>query len=334
MRSDYHKLLEEAIRDSKALAVWREPEGTLRAIGPKKPETWNPGQSGNEGFVFAPFDTDIHPIWFLSEEEGRSVSFTSVVSFPKLSDKATYMKLVNREIQAIQSGKFSKLVAARAMETEPIGDAMTHFEQLCERYENAFCYLWYAPSTGIWLGASPELLLRKEGNTAETVALAGTQVSDTDFGEKELQEQEFVLDYLRETLDPVCRDLLVSEKNRVKSGHLTHLFNRVEMNLEEGMDVMKLALMLHPTPAVAGLPKQEAIRWIDREEGFDRSYYAGFIGPSYKDKTAFYVNLRCMQIVRERYFVYVGAGITSLSDPAREWVETEEKSKVIRLKGG
>ncbi len=87
---------------------------------------------------------------------------------------------------------------------------------------------------------------------------------------------------------------------------------------------------MHPTPAVAGQPKEEAICYIKQLEPHDRDYYTGFLGPIRPHgETDLFVNLRCMKICPEYISLYVGGGITLESDPAEEWNETQLKAQSL-----
>ena len=87
---------------------------------------------------------------------------------------------------------------------------------------------------------------------------------------------------------------------------------------------------LHPTPAVAGLPKGEALDFIVDREPLDRSFYGGYFGLKCNEKSRYYVNLRCMQLFNKSYALYAGGGITKDSEPAAEWQETEAKMDTMK----
>ncbi len=88
---------------------------------------------------------------------------------------------------------------------------------------------------------------------------------------------------------------------------------------------------LHPTPAVCGLPKEKAYRFIQENEGYDRQYYSGFIGwLEPEGKSDLYVNLRCMNILSDRLVLYAGSGLLLSSEPESEWQETEAKMQTMR----
>ena len=119
------------------------------------------------------------------------------------------------------------------------------------------------------------------------------------------------------------------------AGNLLHLRTDFAVQLNQvpfpnlGTDMLRL---LHPTPAVAGMPKQPALEFLRRHEGYDRAYYAGFLGPVNLPETGssrLFVNLRCLQLRPNEAILYAGTGLTADSDPTREWQETELKLQTI-----
>lgn len=266
--------------------------------------------------------------------EGGHIAVHSIPSPPVHTEKKHFLTWVAKAIDAIKAGRFQKIVAARVLAiANPPADPLSHFWALCEKYPDAFCYLWYSPSSGTWLGASPELLLERKEDKMRTMALAGTRTGFGEpFGPKEEEEQGLVLKYLEQVLTPWVNKVKVVKQTRVRSGHLQHLKNEVQGILKnEQADLGVLIGQIHPTPAVAGLPKEAAMEFIKREEGMDRSYYSGYLGTVSNRHCQLFVNLRCMQIFPDTCFVYAGAGLTAASDPEKEWMETEEKTKVVLL---
>jgi isochorismate synthase len=88
-------------------------------------------------------------------------------------------------------------------------------------------------------------------------------------------------------------------------------------------------MALHPTPALCGLPKNEAFRLIKEEEGFSRQLYGGFLGPVSGNDFQFFVNIRCMKMSREETFLYLGGGLTRESVEEKEWEETRLKARTL-----
>jgi isochorismate synthase len=101
-------------------------------------------------------------------------------------------------------------------------------------------------------------------------------------------------------------------------------------NLRDKESIGDILDALHPTPAISGLPKSEAVEFILRNEGYDRKYYSGFIGNvDPEGRTDIYVNLRCMSIGERNITLYAGGGLLPASTIEGEWQETENKLRTI-----
>jgi isochorismate synthase len=189
------------------------------------------------------------------------------------------------------------------------------------------------------MGATPERLLKANGSKFQTVALAGTQLFKNNksviWGNKEQVEQQFVTDYILETLKNVTSDIEISSPNTLKAGNLLHLKTDIKGSINDDASLKQLVLLLHPTPAVCGLQKKNAKEFIIENEGYHRSFYAGFLGEINKNlETDLFVNLRCMQIQSEldiiQAHLYIGCGITKDSSPENEWQETVNKAMTMK----
>lgn len=207
------------------------------------------------------------------------------------------------------------------------------FINLQNKYPTAFCHLINIPGAGIWIGASPETLLRIDKKKATTISLAGTKAkSNTQWSDKEIEEQKIVTDYIENTFSKFGIDNF--EKEEVQNhlaGNLVHLATKFNFKSQDlGDRQTEFISELHPTPAVCGLPKEQALELIYKTEMHNREYYAGYCGPiNYKDKTDLFVNLRCMKILPDKLALYVGGGLTAKSDPEKEWEETVLKSQTL-----
>jgi isochorismate synthase len=120
----------------------------------------------------------------------------------------------------------------------------------------------------------------------------------------------------------------------VVAGKLMHLRTDFSVNMQEvpyphlGTDMLTL---LHPTSAVCGMPKEPAKAFILANEGYDRAFYSGFLGPVQVDgESHIFVNLRCLQLFEDTALLYAGAGITAESEPEKEWLETKMKMDTMR----
>lgn len=260
-----------------------------------------------------------------------------------VSTEAEYCQLVSAAIDYIKSTDIKKVVVSRSMAAPlpPHFKPLVTFETLCRQYPHAFISLVSIPAIGTWIGASPEVLLSMSHNSLYTVALAGTQarhpevpLNEVQWGAKEREEQALVSDYIRYFLKH--QQLAPFRENgprTVSAGNVVHLQTKFEVQLEEPQLshlANQILYQLHPTSAVCGMPKKEALAFILEKEGYDRAFYSGFLGPVHLDRQShLFVNLRCMQLKHDKALLYVGGGITKDSVPSAEWMETVLKSKTL-----
>lgn len=254
-----------------------------------------------------------------------------------------FCHLVRTAIDFIHTSELNKIVVSRLTETElpPNFSPIANFLRLSNRYSHAFVSLVAIPEVGTWIGASPELLLQVQHERLTTVALAGTQARSADlpleaipWGEKEVVEQALVSDYIRAFFGRVGVQRLHEDGPRtVSAGNVVHLQTKFQVETSQAQTLTlanQVLNELHPTSAVCGMPKDKALSFILTHEGYDRSFYSGFLGPVHlAGESSLYVNLRCMQLTSTRAQLYVGCGITADSIPDAEWRETVLKSKTL-----
>jgi isochorismate synthase len=253
--------------------------------------------------------------------------------------KSSFEKLVSRGIQAIKNGDFQKVVLSRQeiIEIESL-DIESIFKQLIFNYKTAFKYCFFHPKIGLWIGATPEQFIKIEDDVLKTVALAGTQLvaNEIVWEAKEKQEQQFVTDFISDNLKQFSSEVVVSEPMTIQAGNLVHLKTDIKAKIEKEK-LGSIIKKMHPTPAVCGLPKEEAKLFILDNEGYDREFYTGFLGELNIDFTTFrrensdlFVNLRCMKMNQSTATVFVGCGITKESNPEKEFFETVNKTVTIK----
>ncbi len=293
-----------------------------------------------KGFVFAPFDDEGDSILipaafsdFIIEEKPKKNHELKTVSNVDESSKTSHIEIVKKGIKAIEDKSFKKVVLSRKEKLVDTSiDPILVFEKLLNTYNNAFVYIWYHPKVGFWLGATPETLLRIKGSCFETMSLAGTQVYEKDktviWKAKEIDEQQLVTDYVLQKLKTVCKSVYASEVETIKAGSLLHLKTTIKGELID--NTSKLINVLHPTPAVCGFPKNDSKEFILKNEGYNRSFYTGFLGELNMPNSELFVNLRCMEIEKEVVNIYVGGGITIASNPEKEWEETVSKTNTMK----
>ena len=246
--------------------------------------------------------------------------------------KEEYCQSIEVANETNKSGKIKKVVLSRvkAIKSNSSKNPLAVFHKLCAKHPAAFVSLVYIPNEVLWITATPELLVSVKNEEIRTVSLAGTKPLENieEWGEKEKIEQQVVTDYIKDNLNRYCENIYVSGPHEVIAGNVKHLKSSFSAKLNDSLG--RLVSALHPTPAVCGIPLNEAKEFIKQPEGYDRKYYTGFLGPCNMDgKTDLFVNLRCAEVLTDSVNLYIGGGITIDSIPEKEWEETELKSKTL-----
>ena len=307
------------------------------------------------GFVVSPFtESPAHETFFLQPDcvffsnniaeiyidklaaNDRFIEIEKNKNTTKTTTPEEFIGNVNKAVLAMKAAEFQKVVLSKARVEQLPDDFQPEqfFLTLCRKYPHAFVYIMQLPEVGCWIGATPEPLLTIENGTVKTVSLAGTQVAteleteDYRWSSKEIEEQGIVTNFIEQTLRSLhIADITKLGPENYRAANLIHLktaFEFPQAHIQNRFsDLLKA---LHPTPSVGGLPKDEARNFILANEQHDRGYYTGFFGPvNINEKSAVYVNLRCLQLFDNNFVLYSGAGITSSSVAEKEWEETENK---------
>jgi isochorismate synthase len=239
-----------------------------------------------------------------------------------------YMQSVEKGIALIEENQAAKIVLSRIVSFPHQGlTAESVFNLLNEKFPDAAVFAFTDENNARWIGATPELLFRKRGNLYSTISLAGTRKAGTleEWGKKEIEEQHLVTEFIQQELKVIgARNIQCNELHTRNAGSIEHLCN--EISFEYGGDWKEVMNTLHPTPAVCGMPREQAKAIIEGLEKHDREYYTGLIGIEQGDSVEVYVILRCMKYSERMLHVFVGAGITEESVPAFEARETRWKA--------
>lgn len=255
-----------------------------------------------------------------------------------------FISIVSKAIQLIEAGSAEKIVPSRIKKVALPDrfDLVTMFQRLCKKYPNALISIVYTPENGIWIGATPETLVSIEDKTIfRTVALAGTKPYDESISlknvawtQKEIEEQALVERYIISCFKKIrLREYDEYGPKTSVAGNLMHLRSdfTVDMKATNFPQLGSVMLgLLHPTSAVCGMPLDSALEFLKNNEGYDREFYAGYLGPvNFHRDTHIFVNLRCMQVLENSAVLYAGAGVTLDSVPEQEWTETEMKFNTL-----
>jgi menaquinone-specific isochorismate synthase len=252
-----------------------------------------------------------------------------------------WAEAIDLALQEFQSGPLEKVVLARKSCLE-LTEAIAPFalvEILAGGAPACFHFcLQPTANSGAFLGASPELLFRRDGDRLESEAVAGTRPRSLDTVEderlesqllkmsKEQLEHRLVVDSLETTFRKLCSEFSQDTVPSVlKLSRVQHLRTAFSGELHPGVGDDSILRAFHPTPATCGSPSAAASRFISQSESFDRGWYAGPVGFVSRDETEFAVAIRSMLWLGRKTHVYAGAGIVNGSESEREWNELEDK---------
>ncbi len=340
------KKLEDSYTSNLPFVAYREPNQTLvKVLLQSDSHLHLTNKYDKGGFIIAPFNSLEKSILIPLEDSTYVEANSEDVDIPSdefsvesrnEADKQEHIKLVKKGIRFIKNNGAEKIVLSRK-EDIIVSDfsPITTFRKLLNTYQNAFAYIWYHPKKGLWLGATPEKLIRLKEKQFNTVSLAATQSfqgSDAvDWGEKEIREQQIVTQYIKSNLEPIANDIIVADLKTVRAGNLLHLSTNITGNLKNEKDLYSIVNQLHPTPAVCGMPQISAKKFILENEDYNREFYTGFLGEiNINNCSNLFVNIRCMKVENSIITLFLGGGITQGSIAEKEWQETVEKSKVMK----
>ncbi len=235
---------------------------------------------------------------------------------------------------------YDKIVLARqsVFRFDKYIDPIALIKHLKDRSPNCFHFCFQTDKTTAFLGASPERLYKRIGGKMASEAVAGTSARGASREEETILEKKllscsknalehrYVVDAIREALGELCEEVRTDTKPRlVKLEGGQHLVTNFDGALRPGVCDDEIVGRLHPTPAVAGYPREEALRAIKEIEPFSRGWYAGPIGYVGWDRCEFAVAIRSALVNHNTLSIYAGAGIVEGSTAEGEWREIETK---------
>ncbi len=269
---------------------------------------------------------------------------TGRVEIASVRPPGDFERMIAAATDRIAAGGMSKVVLAREVTATAAAahDPAAVFGAMREQFPSCFCFCCGTPEAA-FIGASPELLLRRSGASVSTVALAGSTRRSSDpavddhLGEqllrsdKNRREQAIVAERIARTLRPHAVWVEAApEPEIVKVANIQHLATPIVAQLAEPRSAVELAGLMHPTPAVGGEPSAAAAAAIAELERMDRGWYAGPVG--WMDATEdgeFCVALRSALLRDREAHLYAGVGVVAGSDPAAELAETEIKLEAL-----
>lgn len=244
-------------------------------------------------------------------------------------NKKDYLTQCALLIEWIKKGECDKVVLSRVKKEKCSHDPKMLFLTLVDKYPTEMVFM-YSFGSEIWIGASPETLLKYKDGKFMTMALAGSMaVNDLrEWSQKEIVEQAYVESYIEEILKAKGISYKKIGPKDKEAGPVKHLLSEYEGEIEEN-EFIQLVNDLHPTPAVCGIPLKKASMIIKKIEVHSRRDYTGYFGPISKENTHLFVNLRSAMLIDKEIFLFLGGGITEDSNPEDEWNETELKANTL-----
>ncbi|MEZ4817674.1 MAG: isochorismate synthase [Flavobacteriaceae bacterium] len=336
------KKIEDQIQKGLPMVAYCLPDSSNLTVLLQNEECdYDPTEFLENAFHFYPFDTQKRGFCIPNQQatfiqqkfnhkelpsEKNTISINS-------EDKIWYQQLFDKTLAFLKNRKAEKIVISRkvSFNIKEISFS-TVLERLCHLYPQTFRYVWYHPETGLWCGATPELLLQSDEGYFKTMALAGTKDANQNnkvlWDEKERNEHQIVVDEILYKLENILSVIKVSKTYTSTAGPLLHLRTDISGQLKKGKSSVSIvASNLHPTSAVCGMPTAVSKKFILENENYNREFYTGYLGPIFgaNEPSFLFVNLRCMKLEKNKAHIFVGGGITKESNAHDEWTETQNK---------
>ena len=242
----------------------------------------------------------------------------------EIPPQPVFEEMVARAASLTATPQVNKVVLSRLIDiaTDKQIDSSALMERLIAQNPASFNFHVPLEDGGVLLGASPELLLRKEGAHFSSLPLAGSAAS-----EKDRHEHDLVTQAMKTILEPRSHHLTMpASPQLITTPTLWHLATPVEGDARENENALTLACLLHPTPALSGFPHQAAKELIAELEPFDRELFGGIVGWCDSEGNGeWVVTIRCARLHQNTVRLFAGAGIVPASSPVGEWRETGVK---------
>ena len=259
-------------------------------------------------------------------------------------EKEQWSQLVDKVLTGIKNDEFKKVVLAR--KTEVNLDRPLCASQLLKasylQNHHSFHFLLSLDKKHSFLGSTPERLYARQGQELYTEALAGTIGRGSNASQdmelanwlsndiKNLNENQYVVDDIIERLTPHSEHVEVEQEARlVRLRKVQHLKRSINAHLNKGVNGVQLLSALQPTAAVAGLPREESIAFIQEHELFARGWYAGSMGFISHQRAEFCVAIRSALVLNDQVQLFAGAGIVPGSIAEHEWQELDKKMSTL-----
>jgi len=266
-------------------------------------------------------------------------------SLGKPQENFSYEDAVEKALSHIEGGELSKIVLARQLTFQTNGTlppySLAHL--LREKFPDCFTFCLSTPNAGMMVGATPETLLRSSGQYLETEAVAGSAPrgpsagKDAHWGKtllarkKEVHEHRVVIDSILRRLQSIgLQDCTKGKSRLLRLANLQHIRTPLRVKSDGKTHPLDAVAALHPTPAMGGSPRDEALPLVRKLENADRGWYSGVTGWfDHRGRGEFVVPIRCGKITPSEITLYAGAGVVAGSSPQQEKIETDWKLQAM-----
>jgi menaquinone-specific isochorismate synthase len=256
-------------------------------------------------------------------------------------DEKNWMEQCQKALLTFEAGDMDKIMLARQTTLEFSRSFSPLLFLLQYPYpQNTIYRFYFEPAENhAFFSFTPERLYRRDGKMLLTEALAGTCSKESITGddhhaseallnsEKDIREHNFVREMISHELSKICSNIDMDKEVKVlQLNRLAHLYTRCTAQLKpEFQNDSAVLQLLHPTPAVGGVPKAPAMQHIMELEPFSRGWYAAPVGWVSRDASEFCVGIRSALVKGRFAYLYSGAGLVKGSDPFSEWEEVDQK---------
>lgn len=240
-------------------------------------------------------------------------------------------KKVKSVLENIQQGVVDKVVLSTSLKMSGSFDAVCTLERLADLYPNTAIFA--VSQARCFLGATPEKLVSLAGDHVETMALAGSSPPGDEsliHDDKTLHEHSIVVEDIISKVKELCKNVRKEDTRIVRLPYINHLLTPITATAYPGLDIVKLASVLHPTPALGGHPRDVAIGIVRQLEGHSRGWYGGLAGYiDHQLRGSLYVAIRSAIVDEKHTEIFAGAGIVKGSNPRKEWEEIHAKFQPV-----
>lgn len=276
-------------------------------------------------------------------EKGQNISNGSSSQIVERleKDSVQWKESVRKAVDIIRAKEAEKIVLARELRLKLSDCAQISFliEKLMETQRQSYVFA-YEQGENCFIGASPERLVQIQGDALLSTCLAGTaprgenededrQIANDEllYNDKNREEHEHVVQMIHSSISPFCHDINIPNQPVILTlRDLQHLYTPVTATLNEGVSVFQLIEVLHPTPALGGVPTNKALQFIREEEQFDRGWYGAPLGWLDSNRNSeFAVAIRSGLVQKDEVSLFAGCGVMADSDPEQEYEETAVK---------